>query len=300
MTEPLPLISVIIPCYNQARFLGDAIESVIAQTYQPTEIVVVDDGSTESLAEVASRYPKIRFLRQKNQGPAAARNAGLRESKGTYIAFLDADDRLLPNGLEIGMQYLMAHPDCAFVSGHCRYISVYGSPLPTPNQPVIDRDHYLALLHRNYVWAGCTVLHRRSCLEAVDGYNPSPKVKGAEDYELYLRLTREFPVFCHGCMTAEYRQYVTDGINVSGNPGLMLGSTLFAMRGQWSYVKGNRANMQIYKQGLRYKKRLWGGLLLDQIKAQLTNHERMRAVRGLLMLIRYDPQGFLKRLAGFS
>ena len=294
-----PLISVIIPCYNQARFLGEAIESVLGQTYGPMEIVVVDDGSTISLDEVKQRYPEVRFLRQQNQGPAAARNTGLRASKGTYVAFLDADDRFLPDGLEIGMRYLKNHPECAFVSGHCRFISVDGAPMQTPRQPVVQEGHYFSLLNRNYVWALSTILFRRESIEIVGGFNPSPKVKGAEDYELYLRITREFPVMCHAQPIAEYRQYDTYGNSVSGDPGLMLGSTLFAMCEQWKHVKGNKDVEQIYRQGVKTKKRVWGGLLLDQIRTQLaTRHDRLSGIRGLLLLIRYDASGLFRRLAG--
>jgi glycosyltransferase involved in cell wall biosynthesis len=299
MTAPRPLISVIIPCYNQAHFLGEAIESIRAQTYPHAEIVVVDDGSTDDPAEVVGRYPGVRFFRQENQGPAAARNTGIRQSEGAYLTFLDADDRLLPDALEIGARYLAANPECAFVSGHCSYIAADGSPLSTPRQPVVDSEHYLAFLHKNYVWAGSTVLHRRECLAAVAGYNTSLNVKGAEDYELYLRVSREFPVFCHGETIAEYRQYETYGANVSGNPGLMLRSTLSALRGQWKHVKGDERLERVYREGIRHKKRLWGGLLFDQVSTQLgTRRERMRAVRGLLMLLGYDAPGLLRHIIG--
>ena len=92
----LPLVSVIITSYNQARFLSDAIESVLTQTYSQFEMVVVDDGSTDNASEVVARYPGVRYMRQDNQGLSAARNTGLRESNGAYLVFLDADDRLLP------------------------------------------------------------------------------------------------------------------------------------------------------------------------------------------------------------
>ena len=95
-----PLVSVVIPCYNQAHFLGEAIESVFKQTYKHFEIVVVDDGSTDNTSEVARRYSGIRCIEQVNQGLSAARNTGIRESKGEYLVFLDADDRLYPIALE--------------------------------------------------------------------------------------------------------------------------------------------------------------------------------------------------------
>src|ERR687894_2072239 len=99
------LVTVVIPCYNQAHFLGEAIESVLSQTYPHFEIVVVDDGSTDNTSEVASGYPpdKVRLIRQENKGLSAARNAGLGRSGGEYVVFLDSDDRLLAEALEVGV-----------------------------------------------------------------------------------------------------------------------------------------------------------------------------------------------------
>src|SRR5215212_2774004 len=143
------LVSVISPCYNQAHFLGEAIESVLAQSYRPFEIVVVDDGSPDNTSEVAARYPRVRCIRQENQGLAGARNTGIRESKGEYLVFLDADDRLLPEALEVGVNNLKAHPECAFVSGLHQAIAADGSPLESPSPPTIKDDHYFELLQDN-------------------------------------------------------------------------------------------------------------------------------------------------------
>src|SRR5918911_141417 len=86
---PTPLVSVIIPCYNQGHYLSEAIESVLNQTYPHFEIIVVDDGSTDNTAEVAASYPKVKLLRQKNHGrPAVGRNNGFHASRGEYIVFL--------------------------------------------------------------------------------------------------------------------------------------------------------------------------------------------------------------------
>ena len=115
------LVTVVIPCYNQAHFLTEAIESVLSQSYPNFEVVVVDDGSTDDTSEVAGRYPqKVRLIRQENRGLSGARNTGIGHARGEYVVFLDADDRLLPEALEVGIEQLEAHPECAFVSGHCR------------------------------------------------------------------------------------------------------------------------------------------------------------------------------------
>src|SRR5437870_3797289 len=95
------LVTVVIPCYNNASFLHDAIQSVLSQTYRRTELIVVDDGSSDDTSDVASSYPVTRLIRQPNQGVSAARNAGLSQASGDYVVFLDADDRLLPDAVEV-------------------------------------------------------------------------------------------------------------------------------------------------------------------------------------------------------
>src|SRR5918998_6058271 len=200
------LVSVVIPCYNQAHFLGEAIESVLAQSYPNFEIIVVDDGSTDDTSEVAGSYPKVRLVRQENQGLSGARNAGLARSEGEYVVFLDADDRLLPEALETGLEYLDAHPECAFVHGHYRYITVDGLPLYNSErpQPVIAEDrHYAELLHNNYIAMLATVMYRRAVFESVGGFDTS--LSACEDYELYLRIARRFLVCSHEKLIAEYR-----------------------------------------------------------------------------------------------
>src|SRR4028118_1383709 len=136
--------SVVIPCYNQARFLGEAIESVLSQTYTDFEVIVVDDGSTDDTAEVASSYAaedaRVRLVRQENRGLAGARNRGLAESRGEYVVFLDSDDRLAEEALEVGVRELDAHPECAFVSGHHRPISADGVAYAVPRQDRVAGD----------------------------------------------------------------------------------------------------------------------------------------------------------------
>src|SRR5215218_6482487 len=113
------LVSVVIPCYNQAHFLDEAIESVLSQSYTNFEVIVVDDGSEDETARVASGYaledPRVCLIRQQNRG--------LAEARGEYVVFLDSDDRLLGDALAVGVRELESHPRCAFVSGHYRPIT---------------------------------------------------------------------------------------------------------------------------------------------------------------------------------
>src|ERR1044072_7818577 len=189
------LVTVIIPCYNQGRYLGEAIESALGQSYKNVEVIVVDDGSTDNTLEVASRYERVESIRQDNRGLAEARNAGLRASRGEYIVFLDADDRLKENAIEAGVDSLDAHPSCAFAYGHVRLIGEDGSILSVPDQPTIERDHYAELLRHNYIWTLGAVIYRRECIDSAGRFNSS--INASADYDLNIRLARVFPVRCH-------------------------------------------------------------------------------------------------------
>ena len=240
-------VSIVIPCYNQAHFLHDAIQSVLSQTHTHFEIIVVDDGSTDNTAEVASGYPQVRLIRQQNQGLSAARNTGLRESTCEYLVFLDSDDRLLPDALATGLKYLRANPECAFVSGHYRLINADGEPQQTNPQPHVDAEHYMALLQNNYITVPASVMYRREIFQTVGDFDTS--LKSSEDYDLYLRISRAHPVYCHGQLVAEYRAH---GSNMSSNSERMLKATLSVHGRQWPYVKGNRKYEQAYRRGRRY------------------------------------------------
>ena len=110
-----PRVSVLIPTYNCARFLPDAIESVLAQTFQDFEIIVVDDGSTDDTAQVVSRYPQVRYILKEHSGISASRNAAVSAATGEIVAFLDADDMFTPEKLQKQVDYLDKNPDCHLI-----------------------------------------------------------------------------------------------------------------------------------------------------------------------------------------
>ena len=284
-----PVVSVIIPCYNQARFLSEAIEGVLDQTYRRFEVIVVDDGSSDNTSEVAARYPGVRCYRQQNQGLAATRNRGLSQSTGDYLVFLDADDRLLPEALAVAVQSLDAHPECAFVYGRSRWVSLDGAPVPAPPQFSIGEEPYRSLLERNCVWGCMTVMFRRSVLEAVSGFDTS--LASAEDYDLYLRIARKFPVYFHGAVVAEYRRHE---VNMSNNAAVMLKSVLRVLRSQERYVKANPQYKQAYKNGIRLHQELYGERLVEHVRFSIRARKHAHAFRSILTLARYYPSGLAK------
>src|SRR5664280_1650862 len=114
-----PKVSVVIPTYNRLAYLREALDSVLAQTRAADEILVVDDGSTDGTEAAISALPApVRYLRQQNAGPAAARNHGLREAKGDWIAFLDSDDLWVPEKLEAQMDFLERNPAVELLFAH--------------------------------------------------------------------------------------------------------------------------------------------------------------------------------------
>lgn len=195
MSERTPQVSVVIPAYNQAQYLSGAIESVLAQTYQDYEIIVVNDGSTDNTAEVATRFePDIRYIYQKNQGLAGARNTGIRHARGQYIALLDSDDLWLPTFLEEMMALAAANPDAAVFYGGMHYIDANGSPLSQQGgiKSTPPEEMYRTLLRANHLVPSATMLKRSIVVEA--GLFDIA-FRRLQDWELWIRLLRQGQTF---------------------------------------------------------------------------------------------------------
>ena len=176
-TPDAPLVSIIIPCYNQARYWAEAIKSALAQTHSHIQVVVVDDGSVDSTAEVASHYPEVRLVRQRNQGVAQARNVGLYQSSGDYVFSLDADDRLA-GGSGIAPSCFAEHPEAGFVAGNIELISRDGAYLRSDHPPDSSGDQYEQLLKVNHVANSIAVMFRRYVFETVGGFTGSFLARG--------------------------------------------------------------------------------------------------------------------------
>jgi glycosyltransferase involved in cell wall biosynthesis len=282
------LVSVVIPCRNQGAYLGEAIESVLAQRYPELELTVVDDGSEDNSCEVTARYPGVRLLRQPNSGVAVARNRGLAESSGDYVVFLDADDRLLPNALEVGMTELLAAPEAAFAAGRPRDIDRTGDVIREAAQPLVRRDHYLKLLEECFIWSGSSVVYRRGPLEAVGAFNEDRAA--ADDYELYLKLAREFSVVCHDAIVTEYRRH---GSNTTRDAGLVLSSQVQVLNGQRRRLRSGeeRAARRL---GIRNTRARQGEALVERIANAWGRREWGVVLRNLRTLARWDPGACLR------
>lgn len=161
-----PLVSVIIPVYNGAAYLAEALDSALAQDYQPLEVIVVDDGSTDQTAEIVRAYPAVRYLAQANQGHGAARNTGIAAAQGELIAFLDADDLWVPHKLSMQVGHLLAHPDLGYTISHLRIMIEPGVAKPAWLNDRLSLEYAAAYLPS-------ALLVRRRVLEEVGGFDVS-------------------------------------------------------------------------------------------------------------------------------
>jgi glycosyltransferase involved in cell wall biosynthesis len=174
-----PLISCIIPVFNGERYLGEALDSILAQTYRPIEIIVIDDGSTDGTAELVARYgDRIRYVRQHNEGAPTARNAGLSVARGAFIAFLDSDDLWHPDKLERQMSRFEARPELDLCVTHLQRFWI--SELETERKRF--QEHRFAEVLPGYITQ--TLLARRNVFDSVGNFNTSRRVGDPMDWFL--------------------------------------------------------------------------------------------------------------------
>ncbi len=193
----MPKVSVVIPTYNQARFLVETIRSVLAQTFRDLEIIVIDDGSTDNTAEVVSAFP-VKYFYQENQGVSVARNHGIERSRSEYVAFVDSDDALLPEALARAVETLDRHPGVSFVYGQASMTDQTGRTYRVRRSSFLEgscvvdgRDQIRELLFFNRITLS-TVVARRSCLEEVGGFHT--ELRNFQDHHLCILLCKNHSV----------------------------------------------------------------------------------------------------------
>jgi glycosyltransferase involved in cell wall biosynthesis len=241
-----PTVSVVIPTYNYARYVGDAIDSALAQTAPPLEVVVIDDGSTDDTPAVLAKYgDRIRAIRKENQGLSAARNTGIREARGEWVAFLDSDDAFHPRKLELQLAALAADPKlklaatAAFSDEPVAWADIPAAP---PVVPVTAG----AVAVRTF-FAPSSVLVRRDCFDAVGDFDTA--LRSVEDRDMWVRVCAKFPAAVVAAPLTWIRQ--TPG-SMSRHPERMehfdrvvidRSFALPELRGRWKLRRKARAHM---------------------------------------------------------
>jgi glycosyltransferase involved in cell wall biosynthesis len=179
-----PLISCIIPVFNGERYLGEALDSILAQTYQAIDLIVIDDGSTDGTGELVARYgDRIRYFRQNNEGAPKARNAGLSAARGAFVAFLDSDDLWHPEKLERQMARFKARPELDLCVTHLQRFWI--PQLETERKRF--QDHRFAEVLPGYVTQ--TLLARRNVFDSVGNFETSRRVGDPMDW--FLRASEQ-------------------------------------------------------------------------------------------------------------
>jgi len=203
-----PLISVIIPLYNQEKYIGEAVASVLRQTYRNIELIVVDDGSTDSSAEIVRSVndPRIRYFYRSNSGlPAIARNEGVKLARGEWIAFLDHDDVWLPNKLDMQLRALEREPKAKLVAGNMSYFDA-SSDKRMINYHQKSYNIFKDMLGGNRL-PGSTVMVDKKVFDEMGGFREERDLKAIEDYDLWLRISRKYKIICLDRILARYRVY---------------------------------------------------------------------------------------------
>ncbi len=215
-----PAVSIIIPCYNQAHYLSDALYGILGQTFTDWEALIVNDGSTDNTAEIVSQFtdPRIRYIYQENRGLGGARNTGIRAAQSEVIALLDSDDLWGPEYLEEMLDRLNRHPEAAAVYCGFEYINSQGQPVGRPSVKTVRPEafHQALIYEGNWLVPSC-VIFREQLADEVGFFDES--LLGVEDTDLWVRLSE-----CHVFVglpkvLARYRLHDT---NMSKDPQHMV------------------------------------------------------------------------------
>ncbi|MCH8878499.1 MAG: glycosyltransferase [Planctomycetes bacterium] len=255
-----PFVSVIIPVYNSADFLGQAIDSVMDQTFLDLEIIVVDDGSTDRTPEVAAQYrDHITYIRQPNGGNAAARNRGVVEARGRWLCFLDADDLWEPRKLERQLLDLLRHPEWMISFVRARKFFESGDSEPMPEDPSEGELWDRLVFYQPFGCSHSGMMLHSSCFERVGGFDDALRL--SVDWDLFIRLADLYRMRVLPEFLVHHRQHSN---NTTGNAELRLRMYLAClskhrrlfcskrgMRRQWHESCGER----LFRFGRYYLKR---------------------------------------------
>ncbi len=204
-----PLVSVVIPTYNREKYLQKALSSVLAQTYQCLEIIVIDDGSTDNTGKIVRSFKKdIRYIYQENQGVSTARNVGIRNSQGDFIAFLDSDDYWFPEKTELQIALFHKHPEYGMVASRCASIRLDGSYRETNRRGssgwVLEQ-----LFRANFIRTSSAII-RKECFDKVGLFDEG--LKECEEYDLWLRIAAQYPI---GFINRSLAVYIDNPMGIS-------------------------------------------------------------------------------------
>jgi len=213
-----PLVSVIIPTFNREKFIGEALHSILQQTFLDFEIIVIDDGSTDGTADVIKLFPtdKLRYIYQKNRGRSNARNHALRLAKGSYIAFLDSDDLYLPSKLELQVSYMEEHPEVGMIYTSAYCMDESGNSINHHYDAKVSGWIYKDIAFFVPVTITLpTVMARREVFDKVGGFDE--KMERFEDTDMWRRISKCYLIDAIAKPTCKLRTH-SDNSLISQDP----------------------------------------------------------------------------------
>lgn len=212
-----PFFSVVMPVYNHAAYVAEAVQSVIDQTFADWRLMVVDDGSKDDspriVRELADRDNRITLIQQANAGPAVARNTGLEQADGLWLTYIDSDDLWFPDALANYKKFIDEHPDVQFIYGYRHRLDEDGSTTELPGEFQKGPTGTAELFQRMYLSHLC-VCYRRELIDKAGGYDKN--LRSCEDYDLYLRISLHCRFTPLGKPTGLRRRH---GTNISRQTG---------------------------------------------------------------------------------
>lgn len=200
-----PLVSIITPLYNGQEFIGQSIESALAQTYRNFELLIINDGSKDGSYEAVSPYlkdPRLIYIERENGGVGAARNTALARASGKYIAFLDQDDLWTTDKLAVQVPVLEQNPDIALVYSNQDFIGDDNKIIDYPWETGISGYCFREMIEKNWI-SVLTVLVRKSVIDEVGPFKED--ISGTDDYEMWLRVTLKHKIEYIDQILAHYR-----------------------------------------------------------------------------------------------
>jgi len=189
----MPKVTVVIPAYNAMQFLPETVESVLAQTCSDLELLIVNDGSSDNIVQWANNITdeRVKLISQENQGVSAARNTGIMQSNGEYLAFLDADDLWKPTKLEKQIRRFEEYPEAGLVYTWTHLIDAFGKPINRVLASRLEGNVWKQILVANMIGNGSSAMVRRSCFETVGLFDP--ELSGAADRDMWIRIAVHYP-----------------------------------------------------------------------------------------------------------
>lgn len=279
-----PLVSIIAPCYNAERFLAAAIESIFAQDYENFEVIVVDDGSTDSSVEMLRALQgtyDFQLYQQPNQGVSAALNHGLKYARGTYVCTPDLDDIMLPFSVRIRAQYLDAHPELGCVGALITYMDSDGRDTKSQSRTEIEQLDFDSILRGAVVVGAPVALYRMQALQDANGYDPDIRV---QDFQITLRIAaRGYPIHVLPVIVTRYRRHAN---NLSRKYRVLLEADLRSIEPYRDHPYYQSGRTMLINKALKYgvvldKKHAWS--LLRSIPLRHMNGTTLRRFKRLIL-----------------